>query len=58
MGLLGTTTQQSYYNQSKSWTGDGTGGSGTVSFNVAAIDFPTRPTQQTEIRVFIDNIDS
>jgi len=57
MGLLGTTTQQSYYNQSKSWTGDGTGGSGTVSFNVAAIDFPTRPTQQTEIRVFIDNIE-
>tara|TARA_R100000278_G_scaffold40920_1_gene36038 strand:+ start:473 stop:1642 length:1170 start_codon:yes stop_codon:yes gene_type:complete len=53
MGLLGTTTQQSYYNQSKSWTGDGT----TVSFNVADSDFPTRPTQQTQIIVFINNIE-
>ena len=53
MGLLGTTTQQSYYNQSKSWTGDGT----TLSFNVADTDFPTRPTQQTEIQVFINNIE-
>ena len=53
MGLLGTTTQQSYYNQSKSWTGDGS----TLSFNVADSDFPTRPTQQTQIRVFINNIE-
>lgn len=57
MGLLGTTTQQSYYNQSVSWTGDGTGGSGTVSFNVAATDFPTRPTQQLDIQVFINGIE-
>jgi len=57
MGLLGTTTQQSYYNQSKSWTGDGTGGSGTLSFNVADSDFPTRPTQQANIVVFINNIE-
>jgi len=53
MGLLGTTTQQSYYNQSKSWTGDGS----TLSFNVATTDFPTRPTQQTDIRIFINNIE-
>jgi len=57
MGLLGTTTQESYYSQSKSWTGDGTGGSGTLSFNVAATDFPTRPTQQVSIQVFINNIE-
>jgi len=53
MGLLGTTTQQSYYNQSVSWTGNGS----TLTFNVAAGDFPTRPTQQTDIRVFINNIE-
>ena len=53
MGLLGTTTQQSYYNQSKGWTGDGT----TLTFNVATTDFPTRPTQQVNIIVFIDGIE-
>ena len=52
MPLL-TATQQSYYNQSKSWTGDGS----TLSFNVAEADFPTRPTQQTNIKVFINNIE-
>tara|TARA_R100000742_G_C4279614_1_gene104745 strand:- start:9951 stop:11132 length:1182 start_codon:yes stop_codon:yes gene_type:complete len=57
MGLIGTTTEQSYYSQSKSWTGDGTGGSGTLSFNVASTDFPTRPTQQGNIVVFINGIE-
>ena len=53
MGLLGTTTQQSYYNQSKSFTGSGS----TLSFNVAAADFPIRPTQQADIIVYINDIE-
>ena len=48
-------TQQGYYSQSQSFTGLGTGnltyGPVTTAF------FPTRPTQQSEIRVFINEIE-
>jgi len=54
MGLLGATTQESYYNQSYSWnTANGT----LTSFNLPDSAFSTRPTQQSEIRVFINGIE-
>ena len=50
---LFTGTQQGYYSQSQSFTGNGT----TTSFNVTTAYFPTRPTQQSEARIFINNIE-
>jgi len=52
---LFTGTQQGYYSQSQSFTGAGAGnltvGPVTTAF------FPTRPTQQVDIQVFINNIE-
>ena len=56
MGLLGTTTEQSYYSQSQTFTGDGSGSSGTVAFTLATTSFPTLPTAETQFDVFINNI--
>ena len=59
-GLLGTTSKQSYYSQQQTtWTTmpDGAGSSGTLTFNVTTVYFPTRPTQQANIAVFIDGIE-
>jgi len=46
-------TQQGYYDQSQSFTGDGT----TLTFNVTTAYFSTRPTQQADIQIFINNIE-
>ena len=54
MGLLGTTTEQSYYKQSQTFTGDGSGSSGTVAFTLTTAFFPTLPTFETEFDVFIN----
>ena len=54
MGLLGTTTEQSYYNQSQTFTGDGSGSSGKVAFTLTTTFFPTLPTAETQFDVFID----
>tara|TARA_B100000902_G_scaffold398702_1_gene466474 strand:- start:2189 stop:3325 length:1137 start_codon:yes stop_codon:yes gene_type:complete len=50
MGLLGTTTQESYYNQSQTFTGDGT----TKTFTLLQASFPTRPTAEEQFEVFIN----
>ena len=60
MGLLGTTTQQSYYSQTQNtWaeTINGVGSTGTLTFGVTTVYFPTRPTQQANITVFIDGVE-
>jgi len=60
MGLLGTTTQQSYYSQTQTtWaeTINGAGSTGTLTFSVTTVYFPTRPTQQADIAVFIDGVE-
>jgi len=60
MGLLGTTTQQSYYSQTQTtWaeTINGAGSTGTLTFGVTTVYFPTRPTQQADIAVFIDGVE-
>jgi len=44
-------TQQGYYDQSQSFTGDGA----TLTFNVTTAYFTTRPTQQADIQIFINN---
>jgi len=51
MGLLGTRTEEAYYNQSQSFTGNGS----TTSFNITTSYFTTRPTQQADINVYINN---
>tara|TARA_R110002020_G_scaffold74823_6_gene191047 strand:- start:3907 stop:5073 length:1167 start_codon:yes stop_codon:yes gene_type:complete len=51
MGLLGTRTEEAYYNQSQSFTGDGS----TTSFTITTSYFTTRPTQQADIDVYINN---
>ena len=56
MGLLGTTTEQSYYSQSQTFTGDGSGSSGTVAFTLTTTFFPTLPTAETQFDVFINGI--
>ena len=55
MGLLGTTTKQSYYSQSQSFTGTGTATGSSGEFTLTTSFFPTLPTQQSQIKVFIDN---
>jgi hypothetical protein len=52
MGLLGTTTQESYYNQSQSFTGDGS----TYVFTLSTTYFPTLPANEGEFEVFINNV--
>jgi len=54
MGLLGTTTEQAYYSQSQTFTGDGSGSSGTVAFTLTTAFFPTLPTAETQFDVFAD----
>jgi hypothetical protein len=53
MGLI-TRTQEAYYNQSQTFTGNGviTGSSGEFVLTVG--NFPTLPTLQSQIKVFID----
>ena len=59
-GLLGTTSKQSYYSQQQTtWSTmpDGAGSGGTLTFSVTTVYFPTRPTQQANIAVFIEGIE-
>ena len=56
MGLLGTTTEQSYYSQSQTFTGDGSGSSGTLAFALTTAFFPTLPTAETQFDVFINGV--
>ena len=56
MGLLGTTTEQAYYSQSQTFTGDGSGSSGTVAFTLTTAFFPTLPTAETQFDVFINGV--
>ena len=51
MGLLGTTTQESYYNQSQTFIGTGS----QTTFTVLTSAFTTRPVQQQGIDVYINN---
>ena len=52
MGLLGTTTQESYYNQSQTFTGNGS----TTSFVLTSVYFPVVPNLKSEFEVFINNV--
>jgi hypothetical protein len=52
MGLLGTTTQESYYNQSQSFTGDGS----TYVFTLSITYFPTLPTTEEQFEIYINDI--
>ena len=52
MGLLGTTTQESYYNQSQSFTGDGS----TYVFTLSTTYFPTLPTTEEQFEIYINDI--
>lgn len=57
-GLLGTTTKQSYYSQSQSFTtanGVITGSNG--EFTLTTAYFPTLPTTESQIQVFINNVE-
>ena len=49
MGLLGITTQESYYNQSQNFVGDGT----TVAFTLSVNNFNPLPTAETDFEVFV-----
>ena len=53
MGLLGTTTQQSYYSQSQSFTGTGS----QQDFVLLTASFPTLPAAKTSIQVFVNNVE-
>ena len=50
MGLLGTTTEQSYYSQSQSFTAT----SGQTAFILTKTYFPTIPAAVTDFDVFVD----
>lgn len=50
MGLLGTTTQESYYNQAQSFTGDGT----TKVFAISINSLNPLPSVETDFEVFIN----
>ena len=52
MGLLGTTTAESYYSQSQSFTGDGS----AKIFTLTQSSFPTLPSAETSFEVFINEI--
>tara|TARA_R110002012_G_scaffold254888_1_gene434019 strand:+ start:864 stop:2012 length:1149 start_codon:yes stop_codon:yes gene_type:complete len=49
MGLLGTTTQQAYYSQSQSFTGNGS----TTAFTLTTAFFPTLPSAKNKIQIFV-----
>ncbi len=52
MGLLGTTTAESYYSQSQSFTGDGS----AKIFTLTQASFPTLPSAEADFEVFINEI--
>ena len=52
MGLLGTTTAESYYSQSQSFTGNGT----AHQFVLLQSSFPTVPTAKEQFEVYINDI--
>ena len=52
MGLLGTTTQESYYNLTQSFTGNGS----TTAFTLTTAYFDPLPTAETQFNVFINDI--
>jgi len=52
MGLLGTTTAESYYSQSQSFTGDGS----AKIFTLTQASFPTLPSAETDFEVFINEV--
>ena len=52
MGLLGTTTEQSYYSQSQSFTAT----SSQTRFILTTSFFPTLPTAETQFDVFSDGV--
>ena len=51
MGLLGTTTQESYYNQSQSFTGNGS----AFAFTLNTLHFNPLPATESAFEVFINN---
>ena len=53
MGILGTTTQQSYYSQSQSFTGTGS----QQDFVLLTASFPTLPAAKTSIQIFVNNVE-
>ena len=52
MGLLGTTTQESYYNLTQSFTGNGS----TTAFALTTASFDPLPTAETQFNVFINDV--
>ena len=52
MGLLGTTTAESYYNQSQSFTGNGS----IHQFVLLQTYFPTVPTAKEQFEIYINDI--
>jgi len=50
MGLLGTTTQESYYNQAQNFLGDGS----TKVFQISANSISPLPSAESEFEVFIN----
>ena len=52
MGLLGTTTAESYYNQSQSFTGNGS----AHQFVLLQTYFPTVPTAKEQFEIYINDI--
>ena len=52
MGLLGTTTQESYYNLTQSFTGNGS----TTAFTSTTAYFDPLPTAETQFNVFINDV--
>mgnify|MGYP003145777553 CR=1 FL=1 len=55
-GLLGTTSKQSYYSQEQTTWAQAIDGT-VLTYGVTTVYFPTRPTQQADIAVFIDGIE-
>ena len=51
MGLLGTTTQESYYNQSQSFIGNGS----AFAFTLNTLHFDPLPASESAFEVFINN---
>lgn len=50
MGLLGTTTQESYYNQSQTFTGNGS----SFAFTLNTLHFDPLPSAESDFEVFIN----
>ena len=51
MGLLGTTTQESYYNQAQTFLGDGS----TKVFAISTNSINPLPSAETDFEIFINN---